>query len=945
MKWIFAFFLCVPQFVTAQWADTFADGNFTESPKWEGHTNKFAINTNGQLQLKAEAVTSEAWLFTASEATENAEWTIDVSMQFDPSSQNYSRVYLMSDRDNVTEAQNGFFVMVGGTDDDVSLYRLTNGIASKIIDGANGRLTASSVNITLKASYNRTDGWLLQTFMKGIWYTEGTSNVGPMQSSKWFGVYCRYSATRSDKFFFDNISVIGIPLQDVTSPSVTMVEVLRGDALSVVFSEPMDESSVDVQSFLLHPLNLLPVSIERLASDRFVIGFANRLIDGTLGLLRFSGQKDIAGNSLSDTSVVFAYHQLRCLGANALNANRLTLTFNKSVRHDDIDLQSFSLAPLNMNPSSIEVTDGKSLTLVFGLPMQNKAEYAITISGLTDENGDALANPTVPFHYFVSQRHDVVFSELMTDPDPVNQLPNAEFIELHNRTAFAISLSGHSLLVGSKKYAIEAGIVEPYNYICLVAQKDISLWSGYPNILAMKSFPALLNVGGSVVLLSAQGKVIDAVAYDEAWQSGGFKDDGGWSFERIDADVFSATGNWARSMHLSGGTPGGPNSIAAFRPDVSDPYVQYLEMPTINSVKLTFSEQIANLDSLTRDWFGSNGQIQAVYADTVWATTLLIEFDALAPNKQYHLSFIHPISDFAGNALMPYFPLSFALPMASEPNALVINEILFNPTSGQEDFIEIFNASDKTFLLSDLYVAMMDGETPKSLVRLSDKAIPVLPGSYWTFSPDPLPYTDNAKAPWWFMQTKSLPNFPDESGDVALLTVNGTIIDRLAYNEKWHFSLLNSKEGVSLERISSHQRTNDKNNWQSASYQMRYCSPTSMNSQAHISDSTYAGHFSLSSEVFSPDGDGHDDVLLIEGGEAMTGSVATVKVFDAMGRELVCLANNQLLGNGTQWKWDGTNSRGQLMPNGIYIIWIRCFDTLGSVFEEKKVCVVGSRQR
>jgi flagellar hook assembly protein FlgD len=77
----------------------------------------------------------------------------------------------------------------------------------------------------------------------------------------------------------------------------------------------------------------------------------------------------------------------------------------------------------------------------------------------------------------------------------------------------------------------------------------------------------------------------------------------------------------------------------------------------------------------------------------------------------------------------------------------------------------------------------------------------------------------------------------------------------------------------------------------------------------------------------------------------MAGRVATVKVFDAIGREHVCLANNQLLGNGTQWKWDGTNSRGQLLPNGIYIIWIRCFDTQGSVFEEKKVCVVGSRQR
>jgi hypothetical protein len=765
-----------------------------------------------------------------------------------------------------------------------------------------------------------------------------------MQTSKWFGVYCRYSATRSDKFFFDNISVTGIPLQDVTSPSVTMVEVLRGDALSVVFSEPMDESSVDVQSFLLHPLNLSPVSIERLASDRFVIGFANRLIDGTLGLLRFSGQKDIAGNSLSDTSVVFAYHQLRCLGANALNANRLTLTFNKSVRHDDIDLQSFSLAPLNLNPSSIEVTDGKSLTLVFGLPMQNKAEYVVIINGLTDENGDALANPTVPFLYFVPQRHDVVFSELMPDPDPINQLPNAEFIELHNRTAFAIGLSGYSLLVGGKKYVIEDGTVEPYNFICLVAQKDVSLWSGYSNVQAMKSFPVLSNVGGNMVLVSDQGKVIDAVAYDEAWQSGGFKDDGGWSFERIDAGNFSTNGNWARSMHLSGGTPGGPNSIAALRPDVLAPYVQYLEMPTSNSVKLTFSEPIADLEALTHEWLGSDGQIRAFYADTIWAKTLLVEFDVLAPNNQYHLSFSHPVSDFAGNVLKPYFPLSFALPMAVETNALVVNELLFNPTSGQEDFIEIFNASDKTFLLSDLYVAMMDGETPKSLVRLSDKAIPVLPGSYWTFSPDPLPFINKAQAPWWFMQTKGLPNFPDESGDVALLTVNGSVIDRLAYNEKWHFALLNSKEGVSLERISTKQGTNDKNNWQSASYQTGYCSPTSMNSQAHVPDSSFVGRFSLSSEVFSPDGDGHDDVLLIEGGEAMVGRVATVKVFDAMGRELVCLANNQLLGNATQWKWDGTNSRGQLLPNGIYIIWIRCFDTQGSVFEEKKVCVLGSRK-
>ena len=92
--------------------------------------------------------------------------------------------------------------------------------------------------------------------------------------------------------------------------------------------------------------------------------------------------------------------------------------------------------------------------------------------------------------------------------------------------------------------------------------------------------------------------------------------------------------------------------------------------------------------------------------------------------------------------------------------------------------------------------------------------------------------------------------------------------------------------------------------------------------------------------MFSPDGDGDGDRLLLIYDLEKPGYLANFKVYDVDGFEITEMANNQLLSTNGLIFWDGTDSEGNRANIGMYIIYGEAIHPDGDVKIFKEVCVL-----
>lgn len=273
------------------------------------------------------------------------------------------------------------------------------------------------------------------------------------------------------------------------------------------------------------------------------------------------------------------------------------------------------------------------------------------------------------------------------------------------------------------------------------------------------------------------------------------------------------------------------------------------------------------------------------------------------------------------------------------PDDIVINEMLFNPEKNGFDYVECFNKSTKEIQLNTLLIG--NGSTVRSVTKdsliISAKSLFIITSDrQW------LTTRYNIPANVVICPVASLPSFPDDEGTIVLYRKADTIeIDKVAYSAKWHFEMIQQREGVALERISPDYPSQDKNNWTSASQSSGFGTPGLTNSQFR-SEAITAGEVSVLPAVFSPDNDGQADFAQVSISSPAPGSVANAIVYNAAGRQVRYLIKNALLGINNRFTWDGYDDRAKKLPTGIYIIAIQVFDTRGNVRRSKKCVVVSN---
>lgn len=271
------------------------------------------------------------------------------------------------------------------------------------------------------------------------------------------------------------------------------------------------------------------------------------------------------------------------------------------------------------------------------------------------------------------------------------------------------------------------------------------------------------------------------------------------------------------------------------------------------------------------------------------------------------------------------------------PGDILISEILFNPVAGGNDYVEIYNNSQKEISTNRLSLASRDSKMQLTQVYpLSKSKRMFLPGKYLSLTKDTngvFPLFE-IKCRECFLQMEKFPSYNNNFDYVVLLDENMQVIDELFYSEKMHHLLLAEEKGISLERISFAENTNDIKNWHSASTTSGYGTPGYENSQVEIKN-TASPKITFSPESFSPNFDGYNDEYQINYEFEKPGYVANISIFDAAGRFVMKLANNEILGTSGTIIWNGEDETGKQLNLGVYIVLVEIFNTSGEVYRYK----------
>jgi hypothetical protein len=545
-------------------------------------------------------------------------------------------------------------------------------------------------------------------------------------------------------------------------------------------------------------------------------------------------------------------------------------------------------------------------------------------------------NPQAPVHPF-----DVVINELMVDPSPPVGLPEVEYIELYNTLESAVSTAGWGLRINGVVKKLSDVVIAPHNFLLLCSTGARERLSQYGNAAGVAGFQGLLNKGALVELLDGVGEVIDRISYSDGWYNNPLKSNGGWSLERTDPFRHcNQPANWKASLHPDGGTPCKVNSVFADNPDLVAPALKWAVAVSPNEAELAFSEPIDTSLLLNRGNYSLSELGNPSVIEAIDSKKVLLHFkDPFQQNKTYMLQTVH-LADECGNEMAEgSYEIQWNV---VEPGDLLINELLFDPVPGGEDFVEIYNNSEKLIDLSLLYVSNRNKnlELAQVFPLTADRSI-ILPKSFLALTKD-----TNGIFPWFhircpscFLQIEKIPSFPNGEGYVVVLNEAKTVIDEFAYTVKMHSPFLANAEGVSLERRSFTAGTSEKGNWHSASADAGYGTPGYKNSQMENGIITKpVVHFEP--ESFSPNNDGYNDLFLIHYETGKPGFVANVKIFDSSGRFIQDLHKNELMGTSGIFSWNGEDRTGSRLQPGVYIVWVEIFNESGEVYRFKKGVVL-----
>jgi hypothetical protein len=256
------------------------------------------------------------------------------------------------------------------------------------------------------------------------------------------------------------------------------------------------------------------------------------------------------------------------LSALISSANEIILTLTENPVGAAIsDVTNYTLSgginPISITPNTI----ANAITLNFYDPLEQKTEYALTISELSDCKGNIRLD--IGVNLVISEpagAQDILLNEVLFNPKD----DGVDFIEMYNNSEkyiepsvlFIRYISTSGTMTIKRLFISE--IMYPHTYLALTSD-TAKLQSQYPktmNLRELESFISISNDGGSLAIFDMLGNTIDSIKFSEDQHFELLKSVDGVSLERVSFSGSSISpSNWqSASASVGYATPGYQNS-------------------------------------------------------------------------------------------------------------------------------------------------------------------------------------------------------------------------------------------------------------------------------------------------------------------------------------------------------------------------------------------------
>lgn len=261
---------------------------------------------------------------------------------------------------------------------------------------------------------------------------------------------------------------------------------------------------------------------------------------------------------------------LQVVGSWFSDSMNITIALNQAIQ-PGLEGASFAFTPDLPIDSSWVVASGKRIEMFLQAPAKGSQPYQLKVAALEPCVGEPGGFETSLILGEPAEPGELIINEVLADPRP----GDPKFVEIHNTSSQKyLSLEGWSLAmqVGEgapqqvRIFGEEGLIFAPLGHLALSTDSD-RLRLAYPQSAAgeyrqVKGLPSLPIGGGTLLLISPGGQVIESLSYHAALHHPLLRTSKGVSLERIAPFLSAAeSGNWhSASSAADYGTPGRRNS-------------------------------------------------------------------------------------------------------------------------------------------------------------------------------------------------------------------------------------------------------------------------------------------------------------------------------------------------------------------------------------------------